>query len=240
MLGWRGSYAAFAALHLLVALPLHAWIAMRPREDPVAGPDREARHDVGPPLAGGAARLAFWAIAVSFALSGVLTAAVTVHLVPVLQALNLGTTSYLVAMLMGPAQVLIRLVDALFWRALHPLTVALVSAAALPAAILVLFLPVDPVAAGAVFAMLFGLGAGLSSIVRGSVPLALFGTAGYGARLGRLAAIRTVLGAGAPFLFAAGMEGLGPTAALSVALLVGMAALLPLGLLRRRVVKRRR
>ena len=52
---------------------------------------------------------------------------------------------------------------------------------ALPAAILVLLLPVDPVAAGAVFAVLFGLGAGLSSIVRGSVPLALFGVLGLAA-----------------------------------------------------------
>lgn len=240
LLGWRGTYASFAALHLLVALPLHAWIVARPREDSVAGPGQEERHDFGPPLAGPAARLAFWAIATSFALSGVLTSAVTVHLVPVLQALELGAASYLVAMLMGPAQVLIRLVDALFWRALHPLTVAVVSATALPAAILALLLPVDSVAAGAVFAVLFGLGAGLSSIVRGSVPLALFGAAGYGARLGRLAAIRTVLGAGAPFLFAAGMEGFGPTATLLVALLVGMAALLPLGLLHRRVVQRRR
>ncbi|MCA3285226.1 MAG: MFS transporter [Roseomonas sp.] len=239
VLGWRGTYAAFAALHLLVALPLHAWISARPRGEALGGTGPEARQEFGLPLAGRAAQLAFWAVAVSFALSGVLTAAVTVHLVPVLQALELGTAAYLVAMLMGPAQVLIRLVDALFWRALHPLTVALVSAAALPAAILVLLLPVDPVAAGTVFAVLFGLGAGLSSIVRGSVPLALFGAAGYGARLGRLAAIRTVLGAGAPFLFAAGLEGFGPTTALAVALLVGIVALVPLGLLHCRVVPRR-
>jgi MFS family permease len=239
VLGWRGTYAAFAALHLLVALPLHAWIAARPRGEALGGTGPEARQEFGLPLAGRAAQLAFWAVAVSFALSGVLTAAVTVHLVPVLQALELGTAAYLVAMLMGPAQVLIRLVDALFWRALHPLTVALVSAAALPAAILVLLLPVDPVAAGTVFAVLFGLGAGLSSIVRGSVPLALFGAAGYGARLGRLAAIRTVLGAGAPFLFAAGLEGFGPTTALAVALLVGIVALVPLGLLHCRIVPRR-
>lgn len=239
VLGWRGTYAAFAALHLLVALPLHAWISARPHGEALGGTGPEARQEFGLPLAGRAAQLAFWAVAVSFALSGVLTAAVTVHLVPVLQALELGTAAYLVAMLMGPAQVLIRLVDALFWRALHPLTVALVSAAALPAAILVLLLPVDPVAAGTVFAVLFGLGAGLSSIVRGSVPLALFGAAGYGARLGRLAAIRTVLGAGAPFLFAAGLEGFGPTTALAVALLVGIVALVPLGLLHCRVVPRR-
>jgi MFS family permease len=237
-IGWRGTYAAFAALHLLVALPLHLRIAARPRDGAAAGAAAPAQAEFGPPLAGAAARLAFWAVAISFALSGVLTSALAVHLVPVLQALGLGGAATLVAMLMGPAQVLIRLVDALFWRGLHPLTVAVVSAAALPAAIVVLLAVPHPLAAGAAFAVLFGLGAGLSSIVRGSVPLALFGAAGYGARLGRLAAIRTVLGAGAPFILAAGLEAFGPAAALAGALLVGVSALLPLGLLHRRVVTR--
>jgi MFS family permease len=236
-LGWRATYAVFAALHLLVALPLHVWIALRPR---AAAGERPAalRQGHGPPLSGPDARLAFWAVAASFALTGVLLSALTVHLVPVLQALELGGAAYLVAMLMGPAQVLIRLVDAVFWRGLHPLTVAVISGAALPAAILMLLLPADPVVSGAIFAGLFGLGAGLSSIVRGSVPLALFGAAGYGARLGRLAAIRTALAAGAPFLFAAGLEGFGPTAALTAAMAVGVAALVPLGLLHRRLVAR--
>lgn len=55
-----------------------------------------------------------------------------VHLIPVLQALDLQGTAYLVGMLMGPAQVLIRLTDALFWKSLHPVNVALISASAWP------------------------------------------------------------------------------------------------------------
>lgn len=239
-IGWRGTYAAFAALHLLVALPLHLWIAAKPRQGVVGGAVAPARQNFGAPLAGAEARLAFWAVASGFALSGVLLAGLTVHLVPVLQALGLGSAATLTAMLMGPAQVLIRLVDALFWRGLHPVTVAVVSAAALPTAIAVLLVVPHPVVAGAAFAVLFGLGAGLSSIVRGSVPLSLFGAAGYGARLGQLAALRTVLSAGAPFLLAAGIEGVGPVAALVAALVTGLTALVPLGLLHRRVVARGR
>lgn len=237
-IGWRQAYLAYAALHLLVALPLHGWIATR-RGSVAEGhaATTTPQHNQSP-LSGADARHAFWAIAISFALSGMMLSALTVHLVPLLQALALGETSYMVAMLMGPAQVLIRLVDALFWRSLHPLSVAIFAAVAPPAAILALMLPLDPILAGAVFAALFGLGTGLSSIVRGSVPLALFGAAGYGARLGQLAAIRTVLGAGAPLLFAAGMETFGPDLALSVVLLVGIAALVPLGLLHRRILSR--
>jgi len=236
--GWRQVYLGYGALHLLVALPLHVWIVTRARHGVGDGPAAATPQAGQPALSGPDARRAFWAIAISFALTGMLLSALTVHLVSLLQALALGASSYLVAMLMGPAQVLSRLADALFWRSLHPLTVAMIAASAPLAGILALMLPLDPILAGAIFAVLFGLGAGLGSIVRGSVPLALFGAAGYGARLGQLAAIRTILGAGAPFLFAAGLAPFGAKAALLVVLLLGLAALLLLGLLHRQLVVR--
>lgn len=80
--------------------------------------------------------------------------------------------------------------------------VAVLSAAAILGAIMVLLLPGPPSLLAFVFAAVLGAGAGLSSIVRGAVPVALFGASGLGRRLGRLAAIRNLLGAAAPFLFA--------------------------------------
>lgn len=237
--GWRNSYLIFAGLHLLVALPLHVWIMRRPSFPDAAGGNGTAATDFGAPLAGGEARLAFWAVAISFALGGVLTAAMTIHLVSTLQALGLAGMSYLVAMLMGPSQVLIRLTDALFWRSLHPIVVALVAIGAMPLAILTLLMPLPVLVVGLMFAVLLGVNAGLSSIVRGTVPLALFGAAGYGARLGQLAAIRTVLGAGAPFLFAISTEALGTRQTLWGALLIGLCALVPLVLLQLRLTARK-
>ena len=60
-------------------------------------------------------------------------------------------------MLMGPAQVLIRLADALFWGRMHPLGVALISAAALPLGVLALLAIGQPLMAGVAFAVLFGI-----------------------------------------------------------------------------------
>ncbi len=54
----------------------------------------------------------------------------------------------------------------------------------------------------AVFAILFGLGSGLTSIVGGTLPLELFGRAGYGARLGWVSAARQFSSSFAPFVFA--------------------------------------
>jgi MFS family permease len=231
-IGWRQSYGVFAVLHLAVALPLHLWIARQPAITNEGGAASATGQAFGPALTGRGAQLAFAAIAISFAMSGMAISAITVQLVPVLQGLELGAASYAIAMLMGPGQVMIRLTDALFWRNLHPLTVATISALALPLSIAALLMPANALALGAVFALLFGVGQGLASIVRGTVPLALFGPTGFGARLGRLTAVRTVLGAGAPFLFASCVEMVGMRAALSAVLLIGVLAAAPLIALR--------
>lgn len=231
-IGWQATYGVFAAMHAVVALPLHLWLAARRPGTAPARIEAAPAPAPRPALQGAEARQAFVLVAVGFALSGMLVAALGVHLVPLLQAMGLGGSAYLVAMLMGPSQVAIRATDALFWKGLHPVDVALISAAALPAAVLALMLAGGQVAAAAGFAVLFGVGGGLSSIVRGTVPLALFGPEGFGALLGRLTFVRTMLSAVAPFLFALVMAQAGATAAMAVAAAVGIASLIPLLLLR--------
>lgn len=225
VLGWRGSYLLFALLHLGVAAPLHLWIDRRPAMAVSPKTASAGQPPSAPHLTGRAGRRAFVLLGAGFALTGMAIAALGVHLVPVLTGLGLGRAAYVVAMAMGPSQVLIRLVDATFWRNQHPLVVASLSAAAIPLALLVLFLPGDGLILGLVFAVSFGAGQGLSSIVRGSVPIALFGTAGIGLRLGRLAAIRSVLGAASPVLFAWVTAAAGVTTALALTTGVAVAGL---------------
>lgn len=204
-LGWRGTQLLFAAAHLLCAA-LHVWTTALPVSETSPIPDPVPGMAAPPPqppvLSGRTALRAFRLLAVGFALTGMAISAITVHLVEILRSLNIGEAAYLAAMVMGPAQVVIRLMDATLWRNRHPLFVAVLSAAAILGAIMVLLLPGPPSLLAFVFAAVLGAGAGLSSIVRGAVPVALFGASGLGRRLGRLAAIRNLLGAAAPFLFA--------------------------------------
>jgi hypothetical protein len=86
--------------------------------------------------------------------------------------------------------------------------------------------------------VVYGGGMGIRSIVRGSVPLAVFGAEGYAALMGRLAMPALVVGAVSPFLGAVMLEryGLDATlAALTVAaaISVGLGLLLLAGLSRR-------
>jgi hypothetical protein len=84
--------------------------------------------------------------------------------------------------------------------------------------------------AAAVFTVLHGAGNGILTIAKGTLPLAIFGPAGYGLRQGILMAPARFCQAGAPFLFALLMERYGVSALLaSTALgLAGLAALLAL------------
>lgn len=232
-IGWRATYLCFSGLHATLGLTLHLWLA-RQRPEAVTAPAGPAMPET-PHLPPEWTARAFRAVALSFALSGALISAFGVHMVPVLTAAGLGERATLAAMLVGPAQVTIRLVDALLFARLHPLTVAAVSALALPLSVAGLVLGAPLWVAGVLFATLFGVGQGLASIVRGTVPLVLFGRTGYAARLGRLAMLRTFAAAGAPFAFAALAAGLGQNATLWLFAALGLVAAIPLLALRARL-----
>jgi MFS family permease len=232
-LGWRATYLVFAGLHATLGLGLHLWLA---RQRPaVALATAMPAAPEAPQLPPEWTARAFRAVALSFALSGALISAFGVHMVPILATAGLGERATLAAMLVGPAQVAIRLVDAVLFTRLHPLTVAAISASALPLSVAGLVLGAPLWAAGIFFASLFGVGQGLASIVRGTVPLVLFGREGYAARLGRLAMLRTFAAAGAPFAFAALVAGLGQDATLWLFAALGLVAALPLLALRARL-----
>ena len=234
-LGWRGTYMVFGGMNF-AAMGLHLWLV---RQRPTgAGPEgvmRKRRAEIAVPLPDGDRRGAFAAVALSFALSAALISAFGVQMVPIFEAAGLGAGATLVAMLMGPAQVAIRLIDSLFWHNLHPLTVGVISALALPLAVIGLILGLPVWLAAPAFAMLFGAGGGLSSIVRGSVPLALFGPDGYGGRLGKLALVRTIVSSAAPFAFAALLAWAGLNLTLGLFFVLGLGAALPLVMLRLRL-----
>lgn len=232
-LGWRGTQVVFAGLHL-VCLGLHYWMIALPAKG--AHPSQAdgalgATPAAAPVLSETVARRAFYLLALGFALTGMAISAVTVHLVEILRSLTQIEGATIVAMVMGPAQVAVRVIDATVWRDKHPLFVAILAAGAIVLAILVLLMPGPAPLVAIAFAATLGCGGGLSSIVRGAVPVALFGTTGVGRRLGRLAAVRNVLGAAAPFLFALASAAYSVTWAVCAALglaAAGLAALLAL------------
>ncbi|MDE2081578.1 MAG: MFS transporter [Burkholderiales bacterium] len=231
-LGWRGACGAWAGLHLLLALPLNARLPRHRAagiavvvETGAAGPARRPAAADPPPPPSATGPL----LALLFTMLGFVSTAMAAHLPGLLRAGGASVSAALLAgALIGPAQVAARLLEFGFLRRLSPLVSARVAALTHPLAAVVLLLLGGP---GALpFALLHGAGNGLLTIVRGTLPLALFGAAGYGTRQGWLGLPARLVGSLAPWLFGLALAHWGVRAVwLSAAMCgVAFACLLPL------------
>jgi hypothetical protein len=213
-IGWRDTCLLWATAHILIGLPLNALLPAVATSRPIESRTSQARIVWD-------ARMVL--IAFALASAWMVTAAMAVHLPRLIVAAGGTSNAALVAgMLIGPAQVGARLLEAGVLRRLHPLVSARLAAAAHPLAAVVL-LVIGPAAACA-FAILHGAGNGVLTIARGTVPLAVFGPENYGYRLGLLGAPARVAQAFAPFLFGILIDAIGIWT-LAVTAGIGLAAL---------------
>ena len=204
-LGWRGACLAWAALHLVVALPMNRLlVAQAPPPPPATAPAATAP---------GGIPWTMVILAAVFAATAFVSTAMATHLPRIIEALGATPASAIfAAALVGPAQVVARVAEFALLRKASPLVTAQLAAGLHPigAALLAVLGPVVAIP----FVLLHGAGNGLLTIARGTLPLQLFGPAGYGLRTGLLAAPARLLQAGAPLLFALVLDTLGPRAAL--------------------------
>jgi MFS family permease len=203
--GWRGACLTWAALHLVLGLPLNRLLV--PKAAPLAS------EPVAPGHAPAAVPWTMVVLACVFAASWFVATAMAAHLPRLLEALGATPArAVAAAALVGPAQVGARLIEFGLLRRVSPLVSARLAAALHPVA--AAFLAVLGAPAAALFAVLHGGGNGLMTIARGTLPLALFGPAGYGLRTGLLAAPSRILQGGAPLLFGLVLDRAGPLYAL--------------------------
>ncbi|WP_353641944.1 arsenite efflux MFS transporter ArsK [Mesorhizobium sp. WSM2239] len=199
-LDWREVYFVFAALNLVLCLPIHVWLARFPVQTRAkAAGEGGAQPE---PADGGRAigrPGIFLLMLAGFAIEGFVLSSVLVHMVPLTAALGFGAAGVFVTTLFGPAQVLSRLTNMVFGGRLAQTRLAVIAACLLPVGLGVLLLTSPMLAGGLAFVVLFGLGSGLTSIVGGTLPLELFGRHGYGARLGWVSAARQLSSSVAPF-----------------------------------------
>jgi MFS family permease len=205
--GWRGACIAWAVLHLVIGLPMNRLLIPKAEQN-ITEPISEHHTAAGIP----------WTMIVLASVFGAtwcIATALAAHLPRLLEAV--GSTpviAILAASLMGPAQVAARLVEFTLLKRLSPMFSARLATCLHPigALLLVFFGPVMAVP----FVLLHGAGNGLLTIARGTLPLALFGPAGYGLRTGILSAPARILQGGAPLLFGVILDRGGPLMALLV------------------------
>ena len=190
-IGWRATCYVWAAAHLVIGLPLNLLIpatsAARPSAPATAAPAK--------------GRLAVMAgLSFVFAAGWFGSTSMAAHLPRLLQEAGASLPAAIfAAALVGPAQVAARLLEFSLVRHVHPLLSARLATLGHPvgAAGLAAFgAPAAPF-----FTFAHGAGNGVMTIAIGTLPLALFGPAGYGLRQGLLMVPARIMQASAPFVF---------------------------------------
>ncbi|MCY0388396.1 MFS transporter [Robbsia sp. Bb-Pol-6] len=186
--GWRGALIALAVSILAICLPAH-WFAVgkdAPREN-------ELEHKVAlQAVNSAAARRAlrtptFWALAVCFTTYYATFAALTFHLVPLMTERHVSATLILTTMaVIGPAQVLARVLWFTAGRGSRPSTVGIVITIAFPLSVLILIWAGTSPFRLIAFAIIYGGANGMMTILRGTVVQDVLWTEGYGAVSGLL------------------------------------------------------
>jgi predicted MFS family arabinose efflux permease len=220
--GWRGACLVWAALHLLIGLPLNRLLI--PRAPP------PIRATEIPETAGPAPRGAMPLLAFVFAATWFVTGAMAAHLPRLLEISGASATAAIAAAaLVGPAQVGARLVEFGALSRVHPVISARLAAALHPIGAVGL-MAIGPTAIVA-FAVLHGAGNGLLTIAKGTLPLAIFGPVGYGLRSGVLGAPARAAQGASPLIFGLLIDWMG-VGALAISAGMSIAALLALMALR--------
>ena len=181
--GWRNACWFYVALHLLVGLP--AYLLLLPKAPPVS---------IAASGASGGAMIAelppdrhFGALVLlgcSLTIGAAMLSLVSMHLLTLLQARGYDLAAAVaLGTLVGPAQVAARVGELAVGRHYHPVWTMLAGALLVALGMLLLLMGWKITA---VALIAYGAGNGISSIVRGTVPLVLFGPARYAVLMGRL------------------------------------------------------
>jgi predicted MFS family arabinose efflux permease len=190
-IGWRDTCYGWALAHLLIGLPLNLLLprtqAATSSEDPTAKPQI--------PIDRTMLLLSF-----AFAAAWTVTSAMAAHLPRIVEAFGATPVQAVFAgMMIGPAQVGARVLEASLLSRYHPLLSTRLACLTHPVGACVIGLFGG--GAAAAFAFLHGAGNGILTIARGTLPLAIFGPKNYAYRLGLIGAPSRICQALAPLGF---------------------------------------
>jgi len=199
-IGWRQALLVLAALNLIVCVPVHWWVL----PPSTAKPCKRLAVPAGPSAFRAALRTpVFYLLALAFTGNALVFSATQVHLMSMLQAKQLSAASAaLVGAMIGPMQVTGRVLELAFASRLSASTVGILAMAFLPIALWLLSIAGVQWPLLVAFAVIYGIGNGAMTIVRGAIPAELFGRDAYGAINGAMAAPVTVAKAAGPLVAA--------------------------------------
>ena len=200
-LGWQTTWLVLGIILLLTCTPIH-FFALRGAETTPGSPPKSPRPN-WPELTGALRRQGMLWMVISFVCSGYIMGAVMALWVTNVQ--DLGHSAALAALagaVIGPFKTVGRFFEMLVSRNMYPRVTYALSLGLMFSGFLVLLAVGFTLPGLMLAAALYGMGDGIKTIARGTLPLALFGAKGYGTRLGWISFVQMGINASAPFAFA--------------------------------------
>lgn len=181
--GWRNTCFVYAAILVVTIFPLHRYVF----------PPLET---TAPKAVSGTVPVnrIFYLLAISFTIGAVMTTGLVVHLIDILLEKKMPmSTVLMIAAFLGPSQAAARTLE-LVIRNRNAIEMAFISTFAMLLGLLLLFyFPISGV-------IIFGVGNGMRSVLRGTLPLYLYGKDIYPLVIGKLARMPLIAQAATPFI----------------------------------------
>ena len=218
-IGWRDTCYAWALAHVVLGLPLNLSLPAAGPKHVIQGPSAKPRIPIDRTMV---------LLSFAFAAAWTVTSAMAAHLPRIVEAFGATPAQAVFAgMMIGPAQVGARLMEAGLLNRFHPIVSTRFACITHPIGACVI--GVFGGGAAAAFALLHGAGNGILTIARGTLPLAIFGPENYAYRLGLIGAPSRICQALAPVAFGLLIEPMGRlvvvvSAGLCVAALIALMA----------------
>jgi predicted MFS family arabinose efflux permease len=196
---WRDALVFWAVINLLVCLPLHVFLPGLNGQSRLERTKARVAHQ-NTQQQTRLPRFAVFLTSLLFLLGGFVQVVMGYHLPGLLAEVTLQSSlALLAAALLGPGQVLARLLQVLMPNFFSTKLVATLALVLHPIASV--FLLVFGADAIFVFAFIHGMGSGFLTVAAGTLPLYLFGSKDYGKRQGYIMAASDLLLGFAPFAF---------------------------------------
>ncbi|SFN33713.1 Predicted arabinose efflux permease, MFS family [Bradyrhizobium sp. Rc3b] len=229
-LGWRGTCLVYAAMLILVSLPLYAFVAPRRRlaKDDGGTPAKSADVPAIP-------RSTFGLVVAAITLNAFVNFGISAIMIELLRAEGLTPAQALAfGSMLGVIQVSARGLDLLGGGRWDGITTGLVAGTALPVAMLLLMLSEGATWAVAVFILLYGAGSGAMAVARATIPLVFYDQAEFAKAMSMIALPLNLASAISPPLLVGLLTQFGSRGALGLTFVCSCATVLILVLLGRR------
>lgn len=231
VLEWRSLVLIFAALNIVLCAPLHA-LLLDGREQKLDG--APLPEPVPADLKPEAQRTAFLLLTTMLACVSLVGNGWSMLAFPVLEGIGFGhAEAVLVASLVGVFQVLGRIGEMATANQHSALRTAQVSNILFGLSFVILAFAKGALIGGLIFAAAYGIANGLNTIVKGTLTLQIFGSQGYGERLGRVTLFPSLAATIAPVLGGIIVDQSGANGLVNTFMVLGFAAVILMILLSR-------